>query len=277
MSFERFSGVVGYYLHDKETDLLVMTDLTYNRALHPDDYLHPDLAPHVATVRRYLSEFHAQGAPVRMDHEHRLWEYANVLRQLHELYPELGGFERKAIHVHDVGSGGSPLPLILAKEGYRVTISDSMAYGDFVDVFLIPQCLKLGLEIPVYRYGAEELAARLVNATGDAAIDVITCISVIEHLMPGDAANALHGFAQLVAPQQGYVFLTSDYFRDEAALDASPFKSIQHTAFTSHRMQSQVVEALLSGLHYVGDQDFTYRGDFVNNYSFLNMVLEPKK
>lgn len=232
--------------------------MIYNRALHIDDY--NGLAPwvnHLNEFEHYLSQ---QRVPYRKDHKHREWEYASVLQQLAEL-----AIPKTALVV-DTGSGGSYLPPLLARDGWRIVVADSMDYGDFVDDILIPQCTHLALEIPVLRTPVENM-----HLTADEAFDVTMCISVIEHLHPSSFEDGLKELKRITKPG-GHIFITSDFFRDEEQANKSPYRQIQHTIFTPDVM-ADIPRRMGYGVSWVGPLNFEYRGDFVHNYSFCNMCL----
>ena len=97
--------------------------------------------------------------------------------------------------------------------------------------------------------------------------DVTMCISTIEHVDDHDAA-----FRELVRITKpgGYIFITSDYFRDIPQWEASPSRHLQVTPY----MKDFVLDLPAKfGLAFVGETDFDYRGDFVHSYSFCNIVL----
>lgn len=232
--------------------------LPYNRALHPEDYRHPDLAPFIAEVEAFERRLAETGAPFRKDHAHRTWEYANVLRQLQAT---VGRFPARIL---DTGSGGSYLPALLATKGYAVTVSDSMAYGDCTE-WVQRQCLALGIELPIIAEPVEALAS-----VPDASFDVALCISVIEHVSADQYLKAWAELARVTKPH-GYVMVTSDYFLDHAAWEQSPYKQIQHTAFTAAVVEQFCAD--FPALELVGGTDLVYRGDWVNNYSFINLCV----
>jgi hypothetical protein len=68
--------------------------------------------------------------------------------------------------------------------------------------------------------------------------------------------------------------LTSDYWRDSSQWELSPWKDYQHTLYT---------EAFVLDLpnrfpvDFVGETDLDYRGDFVHNYSFVNVCLRKRQ
>lgn len=230
--------------------------MLYNRSLHVDDY--NDLARWVNRLKEFEHHLLHNKIPYRKDHEHREWEYASVLQQLDELHIQLGD------RILDTGSGGSYLPIYLAKAGYRVQVSDSMAYGDIVEYFLIPQCLSLGLEVPVRPDPVESLSYP------NDSFDVSLCISVIEHVSEDRYHQALRELYRVTRPG-GYIFITSDFFRDIGHADKSPFREIQHNLMTPESVMN--IPSIIP-VSYVGEQDFTYKGDWVNGYSFVNMCFQ---
>lgn len=194
---------------------------------------------------------------VRLDHEHRHWEYSQILRQL-RVY-----FESRSPKILDTGSGASHFPLYLRTLGYDVEESDSCDYGDPVEP-LRQQCSLFGVTIPFYRLPVQnlsEIPARAYDAT--------LCISVIEHVEPSQFEKALFELYR-VTKRGGLVCITSDFFETEERSQQSPFRSIQHTIFTPFNIERV---AKILPWEFCGGTDFKYRGDFVNNYSFVNMCL----
>ena len=235
--------------------------LPYNRALHPSDYDHPDLKPHIAAIDGF--ERTLQGIWYRKDHLHRAWEYGNCIRQMAELFPS-----GARLLIHDTGSGGSYWPLYLKKAGHEVSVSDSLAYGGNSLKMLISQCLKLKIRIPF----KQEPVERLVSYS-DNAFDVTCCVSVIEHVQPEAYEQAWRELCRVTKPG-GYLFVTSDYFVSTAQGDSSPHRRIQHNRLTRERVEE--IPTMIPA-SFVGGADLTYRGDWVNNYSFINLCLQKQK
>lgn len=236
--------------------------LPYNRALHTDDYQDPSLKPHAAVLSEFELRMSRCRAPYRKDHQHREWEYANVLRQLEEL-----GVKPPA-KLLDTGSGGSYLAPLLASLGYDIVVEDSMGYGDTTP-WVISQCQELGVQLPIIREPLEAMPS-----IPDGAFDTTLCISTIEHVGAEQYQAALSELAR-VTKDGGYVFMTSDYFRDEAQADKSMFRECQHTRYTEEI--ALAVVKIEPRLQFVGDPTFEYRGDFVHNYSFINFCFQVKK
>lgn len=237
-----------------------MNELPYNRALHPSELAKPPLSVHRAAIEWLEGFFRSRHVPWRNDHLYRRWEYANVLRQLAEL--------GCGPHVLDVGFGGSLLPALLTVHGYSVTANDSMAHGDCVP-WLCLQCEAIGIAVPVSRESVEDL-----QKISNDRFDAVTCVSVLQHLDADQCVEALREMSR-VCKLGGFVFVTTDYFENELQMDLSPFRDIQLTKFTSERIAKLLTT--VHSLRMVGGCALQYRGDFVHNYSFVNLAFEVVK
>lgn len=239
----------------------------YTRSLHPDDYA---FLPHAEPLRQFERSMVAAGIPHREWHEHRLWEYGSMMQQLEDL-----GISKRA-KIIDVGSGGSFFPPYLVTLGYEnVTLTDSMKYGDVTGIvsrqrdYYHARIGDVITNLALYDLLLEDMAARPEIGWGDATdkFDVTMCISTIEHVDDHDKA-----FCELVRITKpgGYIFITSDFFRDVAHWEQSISRHLQVTPYTQ-----QFVEGIPSkfGVEFVGETDLAYRGDFVHNYSFCNVCL----
>lgn len=264
-----------------------MNELPYNRALHPDDYEHPSLAPHVAALRVFEQRLARTGAPYRKDHQHREWEYGQVIRQLVEqgIVPGAGqvvdvesrerGPDRPwAPRILDTGSGASYFPPMLKMLGYDITVSDSMDYGDTTD-WLRRQCFGLGIEIPLVIAPVQKLGLESDQW------DVTMCISVIEHVAVDQFAAGLCELVRVTKPG-GFIFITSDFFRDEPHALTSPSLGCQHNRFYEHNALGKILDVVGHAVRPVGGADapdsmpqgLRYRGDFVNGHSFVTFCLQ---
>lgn len=232
----------------------------YNRSLHPDDYVFLDLWPE--TLRAFERGMSSDGVPHREWHEHRLWEYGSILQQLQQL-----DVDRDAEMI-DVGAGASFFDPYLALRYPLLCCTDSMKYGDVTNM-VEAQRAYYGVSLPLYDLPLEDMSARPEIGWGGAQdkFDVTMCISTIEHVDDHDAA--MWELVRITKPG-GYIFITSDYFRDLAQWEASPSRHLQVTPY-----MQQTVEQIPKkfGLAFVGETDFAYAGDFVHSYSFVNLCL----
>lgn len=228
----------------------------FTRSLHPDDY--GFLQPWSDPIAAFQRDMAAHGVPHRDWHQHRVWEYASVTQQLLML-----GVQADAAII-DIGAGASFFDPYLALLYPNLCCTDSMKYGD-VTGMVAAQRAHYGVTLPLYDLPCEDMAA-----LATASFDVVLCISTIEHVDDHDAA-----FRELVriAKHGGYVFLTSDYFRDVAQWERSPSRHLQVTPY-----MKDFVLALPDrfGLDFVGETDLDYCGDFVQTYSFVNICLRKR-
>lgn len=232
----------------------------YNRSLHPDDY---SFLPQTGALQAFQQAMTRDGVPHREWHPHRFWEYASIMQQLTDLsIPE----ESEMI---DIGAGASFFDPYLALRYPRLCLTDSMKYGDITPM-VAAQRAHYGVALPLYDLLLEDMSPRWEVGWGGATdkFDVTLCISTIEHVDNHDAA--MRELVRITKPG-GYIFITSDYFRDEAQWEASPSRHLQVTPYMKEFVLT-IPERF--GLEFVGDTDFDYAGDFVHSYSFCNICLK---
>lgn len=235
----------------------------FNRSLHPDDYTF--LQPYVDPIAAFQRDMTVRGVPHREWHTHRLWEYASIMQQLLAL-----GVPAEAEMI-DVGAGASFFDPYLALLYPRLCCTDSMKYGD-VTSMVQAQRAAYGVALPLYDLMLEDMSPRMEIGWGGATdkFDVTLCISTIEHVDEHDKA-----FAELVRITKpgGYIFITSDYFRDMAHFEQSVSRHLQVTPY-----REEFVRELPNWfrVEFVGETDFAYAGDFVHNYSFCNICLRRR-
>lgn len=238
--------------------------MEYNRALNTSDYSDPALLPHLERLRAFEQRVASLRLPYRKDHAHREWEYANVLLQLQEL-----GITPPA-KILDTGSGANYFAPMLKVEGYDIAVNDSMAYGDITE-WLRTQCFGLGITIPLVVAPVEKLGLE------DDQWDVTMCISVIEHLSVTEFGNGLRELYRVTKPG-GYIFITSDFFKDEPHALTSPSLGIQHNRFYEADAITKILREIPDAVPVGGilgeGGGVTYRGHFVNGHSFVNFVLQ---
>jgi SAM-dependent methyltransferase len=229
----------------------------YNRSLHPDDY---EFLTHAEALKLFEGLMTHNNVPKREWHPHRFWEYASMMQQLEEL-----GVPHEA-RIIDVGSGASFFPPYLVTiGGYpNVELTDSMKYGD-VTAMIEGQRAYFDIKLPLHDLLCEDMSPLPSNS-----YDVTMCISTVEHVDDHDAA-----FWEMVriTKSGGYIFITSDYFRDLEHFEQSISRHLQVTPY-----RKEFVMALPDRfpVDFVGATDFDYKGDFVHNYSFCNVCLRKR-
>lgn len=250
--------------------------LPYNRALHTDDYADPLLAEYRGLLQAFEQDTIRGRMFYRKDHEHREWEYSNVLLQLAQLQArEKLPMLPSNVKVLDTGFGINYFTLMLHMIGFDVTANDSEDYGKVTEVFR-QQCDALGIQVPLNISPVQKLTLP------DNEFDVTLCISVIEHLAPEQFADGLRELVRVTKPG-GFLMITSDFFRDEAHADQSPNVHCQLSRFYEANAITKIDSVIGDRVDWVGGVDneapFTgvrYRGDFVNGHGFVNFCLQKR-
>lgn len=224
----------------------------YTRSLHPSDY---DFLSYVPELQKFQWEMQRDGVPHREWHRHRMWEYGSIMQQLIELeVPD-------SAEIVDVGAGASFFDPYLALLYPNLCEIDSMKYGD-VTSMVEAQRAHYQVALPLYDMACEDLAGIETDR-----FDVSMCISTIEHV--DDHEAAMRELVRITKPG-GYVFITSDYFRDAQQWEGSISKHLQVTPYTKEFVL-ELPDRF--GMEFVGETDLDYCGDFVHNYSFVNVCL----
>lgn len=226
----------------------------YTRCFDPSDYQF--LSVQTNLLMSFVSDMRWREVPHREWHPHRLWEYGSIMQQLEHFETP-----HDAMLV-DVGAGGSFFDPMLAMRYSNLGVTDDMIYGD-VSSMIAMQRAAYGVQLPLLDTSMEHMPQ-----IPDDRFDITMCISSIEHARDHDAA-----FRELVRITKpgGYVFITSDFFRDAAHFEQSISRHLQVTPYTK-----DFVLALPDrfGIKFVGETDLDYTGDYVHNYSFCNICLQ---
>jgi SAM-dependent methyltransferase len=228
----------------------------FNRSLHPDDY--GFLEPYVNPIRVFLAQMSAAGVPHREYHPHRFWEYGSVMQQLEALnIPE-------SAEIVDIGAGASFFDPYCTQKFHKLCCTDTEKYGDH-SWMVERQREFANVAMPLFADPVERMPDGWSSV-----FDVVMCISTIEHVDDHDAA-----FGELVRITKpgGYVFITSDYFRDLEQFEQSISRHLQ---VTPYRKEYVLDLPNRFAVDFVGPTDFDYRGDFVHNYSFCNVCLRKR-
>lgn len=127
-------------------------------------------------------------------HPYRLWEYAS-------LFGVPGLLEEKR-RFADVGGAGAPLAYLLSEKGHPGLAIDLQPFA--VDLCnYVASVRSLPLEARV-----GDVTADFSDRSGQ--FDLVTCISVIEHVPPASRPQFLAGIRRLLRPG-GMLYLTFDY------------------------------------------------------------------
>lgn len=212
--------------------------LPLSKTLDPADFA--ELEPELTIVNRHFTA-------EREQHSMRRWEYALALRaisQWHGPHP----WEKRTPSLVDVGGAGSPLWVMVQRDTvspWNVTRVDP----------------EINVTLQTYLQTAPRLA------------DVVTCISVIEHVE--DLDQFCYHLACLVAPG-GLLFLTVDCcdalgFTDPP--DTYHFRWMRKRIFNRNTVWQLARTFLERDLTIVGRPDYSWHGPQVYDYTFASLAL----
>lgn len=184
---------------------------SFNRPMLESDLAETETNPVAAEMRALVRRYREEALPVvngsfaysnLMEgpaqaltcHPYRLWEYASLFR-----LKELG--EGK-LRFADVGGAGAPLAYFLAEKGHPGLAIDLQPFA--VDLCnYVAAVRSLPLQALVGDVGTD-----FADRAGQ--FDLVTCISVIEHVPASGRAAFLGGMGRLLRPG-GILYLTFDY------------------------------------------------------------------
>lgn len=240
-----------------------------------------DLTGHAADLDNWYTL--VQSVPEALDGQHpiRLWEYSMTMRSIYA-WIATQPIERRApfrgggVQVADVGGASSQFWRVLRKflcpaSSPGVTCIDpAYTVADAEET----RTSRLRFVIPL------SIAEALQQTPGTlkGQFDVVTCISVLEHVKP----EALNGFLTdltLLLRPGGLLALTCDY-GELGADDTYHFHWMREQIFDAETVQDHVVDTLdRLGYNSLGAVDLTWKGQQVYDYSMLAaaFVYQPSE
>lgn len=211
-----------------------MSELLLSRTLDPNDYAH--FGEELKVV---------DGYGIEGQHPQRRWEYALALHAIHRW--TCARDRRVRAPIYDVGGAGSRFVHMLGE------------WTD-CDAYIIDPLATTG---PVERY----------LTAGQQLADVVTCISVIEHVL--DLTQFLYHLSCLVAPG-GLLCLTMDYW-NRCGPDTAENRE-QRVRLFCPKSYAQLRNQI-APLHFTtfGGVDPAWHGAQVFDYTFASLVLEKRR
>lgn len=171
------------------------------------DVAHPECLQTLSSMEKEQESFLAKQTQFRSRDYHwphdalhswsRIWEYPYVFHHLRQFQKDRDPGVR--LEAADIGSGVTFFPLLVAKSGFRLTCIDM----DPVVARDIPQAAEvLGVEgVAVITSDGSTLPL------ADASMDVVYCISVLEHIPQFE--STIREMARILKPE-GLLILTID-------------------------------------------------------------------
>ena len=227
-----------------------------------------DLEADAITLQPYYDQLARYPDVLQGQHPIRQWEYAMALRAIDrwELQREREAIVgeliyRDPLEICDVGGAGSNFWKALT----GLTSEDII----IVDPSLteLPADQVLGVKGTLIE--AVEGNTPLVKP---GRFDILTCISVIEHI-PSDDLLDFFKAAHTLLKSGGLFFLTTDYW-DAEGPDTAHFHWMRERIYNAGSMRNLTLRLRETGFRsFGGDGDWTYRGHQVYDYSVISLAM----
>lgn len=228
-------------------------DRPLSRYLQPDDYQAFDPDVWHAVDGHFTKD--------RPQHEARRWEYALALAAIRAWGETLPDSERSLPRIADVGGAGSPF--------WRMVDGSSVQVID-------PDAPMRPLTLDAYVHGHSW------DAVQPSLFDVVTCLSVIEHVDPTELDGFLYHLTCLLRPG-GLLVLTCDACGCTGGAWHAPTADPHHF----HWMRRQIVTRplLLEIMQRLADCQCTFLGGVdvhqppvptVYDYTFASLVMQKR-
>ncbi len=208
----------------------------YSKVMKLSDYL--NLKVPIGILNLFEKKLMTEGIPSLKQHSHRMWEYATVLKAMHDL------FNSDGVKVLDVGGAGALLSATLAHLGHDVTQIDPSEDGR-----LMVAAQNCCVNNPITYIKQDFLTA------SDSKYDAVLCISVIEHVH--NDLDFVRKLAENV-DRGGLLVITTDF-------------SPSGEALSSWHLRTYNEQSLLALGSMLIDMGFTYLN---NNPSYKNFSAD---
>lgn len=210
---------------------------------------------------------HAEQADARPQllagqHPIRRWEYTMahyVLSEWQDLLQQEGRLD-PPLRIADVGSAGSNFwHLLLDFTSADIELIDPAYAGHDV--------------VGQVRVTPTDLVSFAANDR-HGALDVLTAISVIEHIEQPDVRRFARAAAMLLKPG-GLLFLTTDCW-DADGPDCAHFHWMRKRIYNAESLRKLQVMLREVGFQSFGATDWTYHGHQVHNYSVASIAMRRR-
>lgn len=205
----------------------------------------------------YLSAVDAHPEALQGQHAIRRWEYAMALYAI-DAWNAAQHDQRAPFQICDVGGAGSNFWQVLA----GVTSEDIIVVDDRLES--LPAGQVLGV-----RGTVEEAAEGVSPLVGPGRFDLLTCISVIEHV---DEVRKFCRACHTLLKPGGLFFLTMDYW-DAEGPDTAHYHWMRTRIYNRDRVTRLREECRTLGFRRMGQADWAYHGPQLYDYSICSLAL----
>lgn len=230
-----------------------------------------DLPGDQEQLQPYYDQIDALPEVLAGQHAIRRWEYGMALRTIGSWRiqdtcsrrPWVLGSPLDPIQICDIGGAGSNFWQVLR------TLTPE-------DILLIDPAVQVSIDPPagrrIHQGTVEDFAA---TAPHD-SFDVITCISVIEHLPDKQLRTFFRAVRMLLKPG-GLLFLTTDCW-DKDGPDVAHYHWMRARIWNPEELQEKLMDKLRElGYKSFGQADWAYHGHQLYDYSVASIAVTRKE
>jgi len=231
-------------------------------ALWPEkDY--PEILAGVAAVKYAADYFKARGARIEIPHEHRYWEYATPVQMLLNEYAGTGlGLSK--VRVLDVGAGWGAFGPTLALV-YGTEVVESEPGKERFDRATINKILLAEGKSALNVFGFTTDELDLFRE-----YDMVTCISVIEHMPPDVEHRCWKNLTDKIKPG-GLLYVDMDCVED--ASKKYTFDELRTHNFTIAELKERVELLKQLGMEPLSEPDYEWHGAHVYDFTFFRIGM----
>ena len=230
--------------------------LPFSKVMDRQDW--GDLELYTQVIDRYPGALQGQ-------HAVRRWEYAMAFRAIdtwektcHPQESEL--YRNDPLEILDVGGAGSNF--------WQVLTALTSADIHIVDPAAVPGAEQAPGRYQVFACPVEDFAA----ATRHSRFDILTCISVIEHVE--DVRRFFRACSMLLKPG-GLVVFTTDFW-DKEGPDVAHFHWMRKRIYNEGSIRKLLTGLRELGYRSFGAADWSYHGDQVYDYSVCSVAMTKR-
>lgn len=231
---------------------------TLINSLHPDDYL--DIREGVTIAKGAVAELQSRGVRIDIPTEHRWWEYATVIQMMLNEYRS----KMSEVTILDVGSGRGAVCPALSLTFDTICTECEPAEPERNDRIRCNQILRA--------LGRKGISVQ-PNSTLDLPqmqYDMVSCVSVIEHIDPTVEKISWRNLASRVKPG-GLFFADVDCVPDPSK--KYTFDELRAHNFTCEELKERVAILMEMGLVPIGEPNYEYNGNQVLDFTFFRIGM----
>lgn len=235
---------------------------TLVNSLHPDDY--NDIREGVTIAKGATAELQSRGVRLDIPTENRWWEYGTVIQMMLNQYRD----RMSEVTILDVGSGRGVVCPALALTFNTICTECEPAQAERND--------RLRCNSVLQAMGRRQISVQehSTMTLPDVQYDMVSCVSVIEHIDPSIEKASWSNLGDRVKPG-GLFFADVDCVPDQSKKYV--FDELRAHNFTCEEMKDRVELMMEKGFEPIGEPNYEYNGNQVLDFTFFRVGMKKKQ